>query len=197
VEALNTPTIRRLTPSCRHQLPRIAHPQNKLIYKGTNVLIDLEPIDLPLAGNRKMRRAGVAQKTEPVTLKENQIRVGIKRTIKNGQIGVELQNFATFPLSVLLFAATTELAGELPPRTSFPKSSALIQPGSIFNINDDRIAMDGIPCGRMDGQLDMTIKYGLPGKERFELRFVANLDVRMEEWGYISQVASSWQPHDV
>src|SRR5208282_2778422 len=24
VEALNTPTIRRLTPSCRHQLPRIA-----------------------------------------------------------------------------------------------------------------------------------------------------------------------------
>src|SRR5438132_1360911 len=25
VEASNTPTIRRLTPSCRHQLPRIAH----------------------------------------------------------------------------------------------------------------------------------------------------------------------------
>ena len=25
MEALNTPTIRRLTPSCRHQLPRIAH----------------------------------------------------------------------------------------------------------------------------------------------------------------------------
>jgi hypothetical protein len=24
VEASNTPTIRRLTPSCRHQLPRIA-----------------------------------------------------------------------------------------------------------------------------------------------------------------------------
>jgi len=24
VEALNTPTIRRLTPSCRHQLPHIA-----------------------------------------------------------------------------------------------------------------------------------------------------------------------------
>jgi len=28
VEASNTPTIRRLTPSCRHQLPRIA-PQVK------------------------------------------------------------------------------------------------------------------------------------------------------------------------
>src|SRR5271163_4660965 len=30
VEASNTPTIRRLTPSCRHQLPRIAQPFNGL-----------------------------------------------------------------------------------------------------------------------------------------------------------------------
>src|SRR4051812_43078691 len=28
VEASNTPTIRRLTPSCRHQLPRIAPPHS-------------------------------------------------------------------------------------------------------------------------------------------------------------------------
>jgi hypothetical protein len=28
VEALNTPTIRRLTPSCRHQLPPIAREEN-------------------------------------------------------------------------------------------------------------------------------------------------------------------------
>ena len=34
VEALNTPTIRRLTPSCRHQLPPIAH-----IGKGFTVCV--------------------------------------------------------------------------------------------------------------------------------------------------------------
>src|ERR1700747_21103 len=30
VEALNTPTIRRLTPSCRHQLPPIAHKKARI-----------------------------------------------------------------------------------------------------------------------------------------------------------------------
>src|SRR6202022_307626 len=35
VEALNTPTIRRLTPSCRHQLPPIAQGERA---RGTNAL---------------------------------------------------------------------------------------------------------------------------------------------------------------
>jgi hypothetical protein len=34
VEALNTPTIRRLTPSCRHQLSRIAHATTFLVNAG-------------------------------------------------------------------------------------------------------------------------------------------------------------------
>src|SRR6266568_9281447 len=43
VEASNTPTIRRLTPSCRHQLPRIAlaaglNPDSKVVDLGCGVL---------------------------------------------------------------------------------------------------------------------------------------------------------------
>src|SRR6266568_5173990 len=38
VEASNTPTIRRLTPSCRHQLPRIAR-KAAISTKPCNVLL--------------------------------------------------------------------------------------------------------------------------------------------------------------
>ncbi|MGH6770156.1 MAG: hypothetical protein ACRECO_14160, partial [Xanthobacteraceae bacterium] len=46
VEALNTPTIRRLTPSCRHQLPRIA-PRMGLTIQSDKIVDDLQREYLP------------------------------------------------------------------------------------------------------------------------------------------------------
>ncbi len=43
VEASNTPTIRRLTPSCRHQLPRIA-PRVSDSASFAQLLVTLSPL---------------------------------------------------------------------------------------------------------------------------------------------------------
>jgi hypothetical protein len=170
------------------------NPQNKIVLTGTRVHAEMEPTDVPWAGNRKQRRAGAAQKAiGPVRLGPSDISVGIKRTIDKVQVGVNLKNVATFPISIILVNASTEVAGEKPPRSIYPRPVSTMQPGASFFSLDDAIELEGLPAGRLEGKLNMTFRYGLPGKERFELHFEGDIDIHMEEFGFIAAVSTSWK----
>ncbi len=168
-------------------------PQNKLIFVGTYFQVDLEPTNMPqLSANRQQRRAQTARRQPTQQLSSTQIMVGVNRNIDRGQVCVDLRNTASFPISMILETAETEVADFTPPRSQFPKPGVIVSPGSTVRICDDRIEMDGVQCGRMAGKMDFKIRYGLAGKEHYELRLWANLDIQMETFGFISMVRSEW-----
>ena len=172
------------------------NPLNKLSLRGAYFTCDLTPAPLPLpppSGNRRQRRARRAQSQQPPSiLTPSMINPGVPRNLDKGQLSVELKNNASFPISCILYNAATEVAGMTPPRTTFPKIASTVQPGNIFRITDDAINMNGLPCGRLAGKINMIIKYGLPGKERFELRLNGTVDIVMENFGIVTQVNVGW-----
>ena len=131
-------------------------PRNKIVWKGTRVGVDLEPTNAPLLGNRKQRRAQGAQ-AAPIVLGANRMQVGVPRNIDKAQVGVEVTNTATFPISVILIRAETELGGEKPPRGTYPRKPSTIHPGGSARIVDDPIDMDGMRCQRLEGKMDFKI----------------------------------------
>jgi hypothetical protein len=118
----------------------------------------------------------------------------VARTIAEAQLGVALKNEAMFPISCFLESAETELQGERPPRSKFPKPTVVIPAGVTMTIADDPIPMKSLPCQRLTGKMDLRLKYGLPGDERFELRFPATVDVPIESWGLHLQTITNWTP---
>jgi hypothetical protein len=102
--------------------------------------------------------------------------------------------YCEFPRShAFLQSAETEVASLKPPRSTFPKNASTITPGGTFAISDEAIDMGSMDCGRLPGKLDMLIKYGIPGKETFELRLMGDLDIAMERYGLVTQVGASWR----
>lgn len=172
------------------------NPLNKFNYIGTHFGCDLSPAAMPVsipAGNRHQRRAqGVEPQQQPQILTPNALNPFVMRNIDYGQVSLEFKNNASFPISFILHNAMTEVAGITPPRSVFPKSAVVVQPGALIRIVDDRMTMNGLACGRLIGKIDWIIKYGLPGKERFELHLVAHLDIMMEGFGLVTAVASRW-----
>lgn len=160
-------------------------PQNKLSTK-MGFQCDLTP--KTIMGNRKERRAKAAQHLEPITLSSNQIDPAVSRTIDKGQLGIEVTNNALFPISCILQSATSELEGEFPPRSEYPKSRVIVPAGSSIRVMDDAIEMDEYPCQKLKGRLDMLVKYGLPGNENFELHIKGSVDVVMQKSGLVSSI---------
>jgi len=113
----------------------------------------------------------------------------VNRTLEKGQLGLELFNTSTKPLSVFLHSATTTIEGNLPPRSQFPKGPFTVVPGQRLRLVDDAIEMDKHPCGSLLGEIDMVVKYGALGRERFELRMVAKIRIIMESYGFVSQLS--------
>ncbi len=176
------------------------NPRHKLVATGVHFAASLLPTDVPereigSVGNRSERRSGRAPRhVMPAhTLSEGQLQTDVPRELATGQIIVQMKNNAPFPISVALVAAETEVVGKRPPRTSFPKPPSTIPPGETAGIPDAAIQMDGIPCGRMAGKLDMLLKYGRPGKETIEMRLIADLDIVIEDFGLVSAVISGWK----
>jgi hypothetical protein len=112
----------------------------------------------------------------------------VSRKIEKSQIGVEITNAAHFPISVLLTAASTSIGGVTPPRAVFPKGPGIVGPYNKIRVLDDAMEMDGVPCQRLSGQMDLTIKYGKPGKEKFELNPRGIVDIVMTDFGFVSSV---------
>jgi hypothetical protein len=108
------------------------------------------------------------------------------------QLGVEIRNDATFPISVILENAESEMEGLNPPRSKFPKQATIVVPGMVVRISDEAIEMENMPCQKLIGKLDFKIKYGLPGKERFELHLKATSEIHLQPFGIITAVATNW-----
>jgi hypothetical protein len=169
------------------------NPLNKIICIGVRVTPQLVPKPLPLAGNRSQRRASRGQQQMPIVLASNQIAYGIEREIAKLQVTCDVKNNATFPVSIILHNAETEIDGEKPPRTKFPKEPSTMQPGEVAMVPDEAIDMDGASCQPLNGKMDMLIKYGMRGDERFELRLTADLQIAMDRFGFISAVLAAWK----
>jgi hypothetical protein len=76
-----------------------------------------------------------------------------------------------YPISCILFSATTQIEEYEPPRSKFPKNPYLIPPGGgRIRLSDDAIEMEQHPCGRILGKMDTLLKYGYPGKEIYEIQ---------------------------
>ena len=63
-----------------------------------------------------------------------------------------------------------------------------IEAWSKGRLLDDRIEMDSIPCNRLSGHIDMVIKYGKKGREKFELHPYGVVDIVMTEFGFVSHI---------
>lgn len=161
-------------------------PQNKLAVK-TIFNCDLTPREAPLFGNRHQRRSALAREA-PKMLSSSQIDPSANRTMDKAQLGVEITNNAFFPISCILQSAETEVEGEKPPRSEFPKKAALVRPGGSIRIQDDPIPMDEFPCQRLAGKMDIFILYGRPGAEIYELRAKGTVSIVMESFGFVGSV---------
>lgn len=164
------------------------NPLNKLTY---TVIFncDLSPARPALLGSRQQRRASGKQQLPD--LSPTQLDVHVSRTIDIGQIGAEIVNQATFPISCILEEAETTVEEFQPPRSKFPKGPFLIPARDKARLADDRIPMDGWPCQKMVGRVHMKIRYGRPGNEKFVLEIDGSVTVIMEHYGFVSQVQFS------
>lgn len=116
----------------------------------------------------------------------------VNRNLEKGQISVSVKNDASFPISCIVQTATTRIEGLTPPRTSYPMPATLIAPGATLNFGDEPMDMKEMPCRTLTGEMDFIIKYGLPGREKHEMRLRGRLKVQMESFGFVSGVATTW-----
>ena len=148
---------------------------------------DLTPARPAMLGSRQQRRATSKQAQIP-DLSPTQIDAQVSRTLDYGQLGVEITNNATFPISCFLEFADTEIEGFRPPRSKYPKASAMIAPGEKLRFSDDRMDMEKWPCQKLSGTGHFVLRYGLQGKEQFRLELDGAVVVVMEHFGFTSQI---------
>jgi hypothetical protein len=161
-------------------------PQNKLMHKVV-FQHDLTPCEAPLIGTRQQRRAQSKQ-GEIQMLSKSQIVPNVNRTLDKAQLGVEVTNTSFHPISVILERAETEIEGERPPRSSFPKPPSVIDPGHSVRVMDDPIEMEQIQCQPIGGKIDMLIKYGHKGATKFELQIRGTVRIQMESNGFVGAI---------
>ncbi len=149
------------------------NPEHKLTVTKTLFNFSLVPISPP---NRKHRRSAAAQGGAPA--------VPAFRHFTKLQLGFEVWNRASYPLSLEVMSAETEVEGLKPPRAKYPKDPVIIQPSTTLWIHDDAINVDDeMVCDNLDGQMDIVVKYGLPGKEKYEIRHHGTVEIFVEPFG--------------
>jgi len=152
------------------------NPLNKLQITKTLFNYDLVPITPP---NRHQERA---------TPKRGTPAVPAFRHFVHGQLGIEILNRASFPISIIVEDAQTEIEGVEPPRVKYPRPPTIIHPHTTMWVHDGRIDMKNSVCDDLDGKMDIKIKYGLPGEEQFDLTQKGTVEVFMEPFGYLKGV---------
>jgi len=169
-------------------------PRNKLSYEGTFFSAELDEIDVPhhLIGNRRQRRNQRQQGQEIPRLSSNQVMAGVNRHVLKGQLSVAIKNNATFPISWYLESADTEINGIRADRKDYPTPPIILQPGNSVRALDAPVDLDDMECQHLTGKMNFKIRYGLPGKEHFELNFEANVLIPMERFGFVPIVQTEW-----
>jgi hypothetical protein len=153
------------------------NPAYKLQVLRTIFTFNLVPIPGP---NRRQRRAAVAQGGAPA--------IPAYRYMEKAQLGFEVWNRASFPISVVVTSAETEVEGSTPPRGRFPKDPIIVEPGTTIWIHDDPIDMEEIQCDNFGGKMDISVSYGVPGKEKFEIHHKGTVEIFMEPYGQLKQI---------
>ena len=154
------------------------NPENKISVVQTIFLNDLTPLSV----SRQQRRSG--QAFVPST-----------RHIQYGQLGIEVINSSSFPISVYLSEASSEIDGLTPPRSNFPKPASSIAPGGRVWIHDDKINLGGIECGNISAKIDFTIKYGRPKEEKYLIRHRGPVEIFMEPSGPLRSIYFHPEPN--
>jgi hypothetical protein len=159
--------------------------EGKLRFTSTVFQYDL----IPFKPNRPQRRAAGQQYGVKAIILEPSI-----RHIENGQLGVEVFNGGTFPLSVILEAADTAIENKTPPRVQYPKPASLLLPGLPARICDERISLNSMECRRLEGRCYMSIRYGRPGKERYRLDLrLKKVDIHLQPNGMYAGNYTEWE----
>jgi hypothetical protein len=148
-------------------------PMGKLRYSNTMVACDLANI-------RPGRTKAISQA------------VIHHRHIEKMQVGVYLLNAAHFDMSAFIEEANTSMDGKTPPRATYPKPAVIIRPGQVVFMLDDAIDMQGRACSNITGRLEMTIKYGTPGREKYDLQFRGSIEVHMRNTGLMTSHYTIW-----
>ena len=91
------------------------------------------------------------------------------KLVQHIQLGVDLLNEATFPLSYIFESGDSMVMGEQSPKGKFPHGPITIRPGQIFRSTDERITMPEMQLGRFEGHVNFKMRYGHPGREKFEI----------------------------
>lgn len=161
-------------------------PEGKLRYNGTIFNFDL----FPVPDNRKTRRvtASAGRRVIPTNVEP------LIRELQYAQLGIELINYADFPMSLIVESADTEVEGKTPPRARYPKPPITVLPGIPVRVCDDRIDVDRLKCDRLEGKMRIAIKYGRSGKEIHELKIRAQrVDVLMQPNGFCAGTHTGWE----
>jgi hypothetical protein len=160
------------------------NPSNKIQWNPI-FQVDLTPVKMPAPGNRSTRRV---QKLDDNILTTHNLNMNVSRTIDKGQLGLEIINNSPLTISCILMSAETSLQEYEPPRSKFPKPPTTILSGGRIRLTDEAFDMNKTPCGSLLGSIDMVIKYGKPGRERYELKVSGAVNVVMEHYGMVSSV---------
>jgi hypothetical protein len=155
-----------------HEIMERMNPRNKLAYVQTVAHVDFK------GGNQLVAPP----------------QAGRPRKILRMQLGVELQNRCSFPISLIVANAESEIEGLFPPRTSYPKPAVTILPGGLVRCIDSPIEMKDKPCGRLTAKMAIKVKYGMQGDEVEELNFNAVLDIIFSPDGTLTQLMTNWSP---
>jgi hypothetical protein len=169
------------------ELKERKNPEHKLSYVVI-FQMDLNEAPMPIAGNRQQRRGQIARREPRLILSPIQLNPQVHRNIEKAQLGIEVTNNANFPMSILLYSADTEIGEFSPPRSDFPKKAAVIQAKDKIRLMDDAIEMDDFPCQKLSGEMDLIVRYGLLGKEHYELRVKGPVLINMEHYGFVSSI---------
>ena len=152
-------------------------PSHKLAVIKTLFNYTLAPVPGP---NRRHRRSAAAQGGAPA--------VPAFRNLIKGQLGIEVWNRSSFPMSLIVQAAETKVEELEPPRVKYPKKPVMIQPGQTMWVHDEPIDMGDMLCDNLEGEMDITVKYGLPGRENFEIHWKGTVEIFMEQYGQLKVV---------
>jgi hypothetical protein len=87
--------------------------------------------------------------------------------IRSAMITLRMQNKAAFPLSFGINKFDLSLENRIP-STKVPKITAEIQPNGGTNwYRSGAVILDISPCRNLKGKLDLEVRYGRPGDERY------------------------------
>jgi hypothetical protein len=64
----------------------------------------------------------------------------------------------------------------------------IIHPGTTLWVHDDAIDLENMLCDNLEGNMDITVKYGLPGKEHFEISQKGSVEIFMEPYGLLKGI---------